>query len=305
MAELRIGLALGGGAARGWAHIGIIEALLDAGIEPNIVAGTSMGALVGAAYAAGRLAELRQWAEAADWRVVAGMIDIQISNGGLVDGKRIQGWLRESGLDIAIETLPMRYAAVATDLIDGREIWLQEGALDEAIRASIALPGIFSPYQINGRWLIDGGLVNQVPVSTCRALGSEFTIAVSLNEGLLGRRLDPQPAAPLSSPPARKRLADLLEQMTGPLQGQLARIVPGLLQGGPKNPAYFDVLTNSINIMQDKITRSRLAGEPPHALLRPNLSQIGLMEFHRAAEVIELGRSHAKEAIPAIRASMH
>lgn len=306
MARYKIGLALGGGGARGWAHIGVLEALLEAGIEPKIVAGTSMGALVGAAYAGGELNRLKAWAGAVDWRAIIGLLDVKIANGGLVEGSRFQRLLRELGIGMAIEDLPMKYAAVATDLADGREIWLQTGPVDVAIRASIGLPGIFSPTLVEGRWLADGGLVNQVPVSTCRALGADFVIAVRVSEGLLMKRAAQlTPTLPADGAgEGRGPLDDMLAQMPGALRDQARRILPQLLARGPRSPGYFDVMANAINIMQDRITRSRLAGEPPHAMIAPQVSNLALLDFHRAGESIAAGRAAAENAIAGLRAQL-
>ena len=306
MARHTIGLALGGGGARGWSHIGVLEALLEAGIEPKIVAGTSMGALVGAAYAGGMLVRLKEWAEAVDWRAIVGLLDVQIANGGLIEGSRILRLLQDLGIAMAIEDLPMKYAAVTTDLADGREIWLQTGPVDVAIRASIGLPGIFSPTLVDGRWLADGGLVNQVPVSTCRALGADFVIAVRVSDGLLTKRAASlTPGLPGDGAgEGHGRPDDMLAQMPGPLRDQARRILPQLLARGPRSPGYFDVMANAINIMQDRITRSRLAGEPPHAMISPQVSNIALLDFHRAAETIAAGRAAALEAIAGIKTQL-
>ncbi|MCO5145583.1 MAG: patatin-like phospholipase family protein [Aquamicrobium sp.] len=263
MAHYRVGLALGGGAARGWSHIGVIEALVEAGIEPVAVAGTSMGALVGAAHAAGRLGALKEWALAVDWRTIVSLVDLGLAGGGIVDGQRIRALLGQLGIDGEIRSFPVPFAAVATDLADGREIWLQDGPADLAIRASISMPGIFSPVLVGERWLVDGGLVNQVPVSTCRAMGADFVIAVHVGDGLLGRRrerlrVDPEgDAAALAA-----RVAQMLEQVPFALRETAGRVLPHLLKTETRAPGYFDVLVNSLNIMQEKINRSRLAGEP-------------------------------------------
>src|SRR6266446_5296288 len=156
----RVGLALGSGSARGWAHIGVIDALSEAGIEPDIVCGASMGALVGAAHVAGHLAELRQWAEGATWRKIVRLTDVRLSGGGLINGRQVVAFLRELGIGESIESYKTQYAAVATDMATGREIWLQSGPIHEAVRASLALPGILSPSRIDGKWLLDGGLSN-------------------------------------------------------------------------------------------------------------------------------------------------
>ncbi len=302
MSRLRIGLALGGGAARGWAHIGVVEVLLEAGIEPEFIAGTSIGAIVGGALAAGRFAALRDWALTVDRSTVAGLIDVQLTAGGLVQGERVRQQMRDLGLGEPIESLPLKFAAVATDLGDGREIWLQEGPLDAAIRASIGLPGIFSPCLVDGRWLVDGGLANQIPVSTCRALGASFVIAVGLNEGMLSKHADElTPFPDDAGPSVRGRIVDMLAQMPGPWGAQVAGAAAQLLAGGPRTPGYFSVLANALNIMQDRITRSRLAGEPPHVMISPHVPQIQLLDFHRAAESVAAGRAAASRALPVIR----
>jgi NTE family protein len=303
MTAPRIGLALGSGSARGWSHIGIIESLAEAGIEADIVCGSSIGSLVGAAYVAGRLTGLRQWAETATWREIAGLMDVRLSGGGLIDGKEVVAFLRGLGVEGPIESYSKRYAAVATDLASGREIWLESGPIYEAVRASIALPGILSPARVSGKWLVDGGLSNPVPVSVCRALGAEVTIAVNLNGDLLGRRFvsefGSETALPSRVP--SEFLNRMLKQLPAGLRTQAAQIAPRLLPHGPSAPGYFDVLANSINIMQDYITRARLAGEPPHVMLSPRLRNIGLMEFNRAKEAIAEGRYCVEQALPMLR----
>lgn len=298
----RIGIALGGGAARGWAHIGVIETLIEGGVEPVIVSGTSVGALVGGAFASGRLDALRQWALAVNWRTIASLTDVSLGSGGLVDGGRIQRFLVEMGLDQPIERLPVRFAAVATHLLDGREIWLQSGALDAAIRASIAMPGIISPCHLDGRWLVDGGLVNQIPVSTCRALGADYVIAVGVGEGLLEKHA--ASLRPVAADAPRGRLADFLDQVPEPFRAQADRLLAQFSPDERGRPSYFGVLTTALSIMQEKITRSRLAGEPPHVMIAPKVSHISLMDFDHAAEAIEAGRAAATRALEAIRADL-
>lgn len=304
MARLpKVGLALGSGSARGWAHIGVIDALHEAGIQPDIVCGASIGAFVGAAYVAERLTALRQWAESATWREIVGLIDVRLSQGGLISGNHVIAFLKSLGVEGAIESYSKRYAAVGTDLVSGREIWLETGPIDEAVRASIALPGILSPVKIDGRWLVDGGLSNPVPVSVCRALGAEVIIAVNLNGDLLGRRFASASNDDMASPPpAPSELVNrVLKQLPARLREQVSQIAPQLLVPERQTPGYFDVLANSINIMQDHITRARLAGEPPHVMLAPRLGDIGLMEFNRAKEAIAEGRYCVEQALPALR----
>jgi len=196
----RVGLALGSGAARGWSHIGLLEVLDEAGIKADVIGGTSMGALVGAAYASGRLAALKEWALAADWRTVTAMVDINLTAGGLVEGARIVRWLEALELVADIEETAIPFGAVATDLTTGREVWLRSGATATALRASIGMPGIFSPVLVGDQWLVDGGLVNPIPVSLCRAMGADIIIAVNLNEDVLSRPLVEEPLPSVDAP---------------------------------------------------------------------------------------------------------
>jgi len=289
----RIGLALGGGSARGWAHIGVIRALADAGIEPDIVCGTSIGALVGAAYVDGDLDRLEAWVRSLKPQTVVSFLDFSL-NGGLIKGDKLIEFFRSHFVDRDIRELARPFGAVATDLRRGREVWLREGPVTDAVHASIALPGLFTPVQRDDSWLVDGGLVNPVPVSLCRAMGADVVIAVDLNADLLGRHLKPKPArsTPRRIPAGPETLADTV----------MARIQTGMSQLGinPRDesgpPAMLDVLASSINIMQVLITRSRLAGEPADVLITPMLADLELMAFHRADVAIEAGR-RAVEAV--------
>ena len=302
MAGPRIGLALGSGAARGWSHIGIIEALAEAGVTPDIVCGCSIGALVGAAYVAGRLPALKDFAQSLTWREIAGMLDVQLSGGGLIGGQEIVALLRKMKISAPIATYAKPFAAVATDLETGREIWLREGPIEEAVRASISIPGILSPSWHAGRLLVDGGLVNPVPVSVCRALGADVVIAVNLNGDIVGRYGlgdDEHNTGTTSAPP--EFVKRLVNQMPTALRQQASAILPKLVSSAPTSPGYFEVLMTSINVMQDQITRARLAGEPPHVMLVPRLKHIRMLEFNRAGETIAEGRAVVSQALPFLK----
>lgn len=294
----RIGLALGGGSARGWAHIGVIRALADAGIEPNIVCGTSIGALVGAAYVGGELDRLEAWVRSLRLQTVVSFLDFSLA-GGLIKGDKLIDFFRSHFVDRDIRELERPFGAVATDLQRGREVWLREGRVTDAVRASIALPGLFTPVQRDGSWLVDGGLVNPVPVSLCRAMGADVVIAVDLNADLLGRHLRPKPAKA-----TRKHAAAVPDTLTDAV---MARIQTSMSQlginhhDGPEPPAMLDVLASSINIMQVLITRSRLAGEPADVLVTPLLADLALMEFHRAGIAIDAGRRAVEAVLPSLQ----
>jgi len=293
MAKPRIGLALGSGSARGWSHIGIIDALAEAGIEPDVVCGCSIGALVGAAYVAGELPALKDFAQSLTWREIARMLDVRLSGGGLIAGQEIVAFLRKLKISAPIASYSKLFAAVATDLETGREIWLREGPIEEAVRASISLPGILSPARHSDRWLVDGGLVNPVPVSVCRALGADVVIAVNLNSDLIARHgvdYDEREIDSGRGVPA-EFLTRLVDQMPTAWRETASVILPKLAPTGATAPGYFEVLMTALDIMQDQITRARLAGEPPHVMLVPRLRHIRLMEFNRAAESIAEGRA--------------
>ncbi len=299
MASPRIGLALGSGAARGWSHIGIIEALAEAGIEPDIVCGCSIGALVGAAYVAGELPALKDFVQSLTWPQIARMLDVRLSGEGLIAGQEIVALLRKLNISAPIASYSKPFAAVATDLETGREIWLREGPIEEAVRASISIPGILSPARLTDRWLVDGGLVNPVPVSVCRALGADVVIAAS-NGDLVGRHAtdnhERSAGNATGAPP--EFVQRLVNQLPLAMREQASAILPRLISSAPTSPGYFEVLMTSINVMQDQITRARLAGEPPHVMLVPRLRHIGLMEFNRADETIAEGRAVVDQALP-------
>ena len=288
----RLGLALGAGAARGWAHIGVLRALAEEGIEPDVVCGTSAGALVGGIYAAGKLDALEQWVRSLTRREVFTLFDFTIARGGAVGGRRLMELYRDRIGDPDIEDLPRRFAAVATDLSSGAEMWLQTGSLLTAIRASISIPGLFTPVLRDGRWLVDGGLVNPVPVSLCRALGARIVIAVDLNRG----RLEDPPhgiGAEVQAAVVRDHPTALLED-DGPRAGQ--PVTPA-----PKAPIIIEVVTAAIDIMEDRIARSRLASDPADLLLTPRLRGLPPLDFAGGHATIDEGYSVMQQSLPALR----
>lgn len=284
----KIGIALGSGSARGWAHIGVIKGLAELGIEPEIVAGTSIGALVGAAYANGQLDLLEQWALSLNWKDIVSYLDLSVLRGGVIEGEKLLELFSKHVNHSDIENMPKKFAAVATDLDTGREVWLQTGSVLHAVRASIALPGLFSPFKYSDRWLVDGGLVDPVPVSLCRAMGADIVIAVNLNGDIVGKHSQNRRAHNESQQSSYwdKIYGQLKVRLESGKYGMLSQ----LLGENQKTPGLFEVLAGSINIMQDRITRSRMAGDPPEITLSPRLSQLGLMEFDQAAVAIKQGQ---------------
>lgn len=302
MRTSKIGLALGGGAARGWAHIGVLKALVAAGLKPDVIAGTSIGAVVGGCFAAGHLDSLEKFARELTRRRVFGYLDFNLSGTGLITGQRLCERLDEHLGNRSIEDLETCFTAVATEIGSGHEVWLSRGRLVDAVRASYALPGVFRPVKIAGRWLFDGALVNPIPVTVCRALGARYVIAVNLNFDVCSRgtvvpHLDAQPPAPGA------------EAEPEPVTGKNGVAVRRLLQrqifgfgGGATEevPGISTVMVDAFNIVQDRIARSRLAGDPPDMMISPRLGGIGLFDFHRADELIQCGEIAAQRQIDEI-----
>ena len=288
--KLRLGLALGSGSARGWAHIGVIRALEERGVKPDIVCGSSVGALVGAAYASGELDQLEKWVTGLAWTTVVRLMDLTW-RGGLIRGTRLFTLFGTIFQDREIDELPLSYGAIATELHSGRELWLRHGKVLEAVRASCAMPGLFTPVVRDGTVLVDGGLVNPVPVSMCRALGADLVVAVDLSWGKLGpyRRGKEQEVAPREVP------------------GWLDRVRPEWLrkktpaEEAASIPSIFDVFATSLDIVEMRVARSRLAGDPADVLITPLLPDFATMDFHRAREAIEEGRAAVERMGPLLK----
>jgi NTE family protein len=292
---LKLGIALGSGAARGWSHIGILKALAERGLQPSVVAGASVGALVGAAYAGDQLDDLHEWVIDLRRLDIFRLMDARLRAGGLMTGNRLMGKIAGQFGPRNIEDLKLAFGAVATDLGSGREIWLREGPVIDAIRASSGLPGLFAPVRHDGHWVIDGGLVNPVPVSLCRALGADVVIAVNLNARLVTRRRIGVEEAPDDNDDGDtsqlEKIADRIGDWLRPAR-----------RDSPDMPGILDVVGTSINIMQDRITRSRMVGEPPEVILTPHLEDFQLMDFHRARDAIKAGEKSVAAAQVALDA---
>jgi NTE family protein len=297
-----IGLVLGSGAARGFAHIGVIHALTERGITPDIIVGTSIGALVGGCHANNQLDELEQWARSLTLRRIISYLDVRIGGSGLIGGGRLARRLAEAIGATTIEDLPVRFAAIATEVGTGHEIWLTRGSLALAMRASYALPGIFPPVRLGGRWLMDGALVNPVPVTAARAFGARVVIAVNLDADRFARGAtiashgsdaNDEPSPP---PPGTPRKA-----FTG-LRGMFGveRLLKRQILTVDARPGFSTVMVEAFNIMQDRLTRMRLAGDPPDVHITPHIGHIGWLDFHRAAEAIAAGKAATEKALEPI-----
>jgi NTE family protein len=294
-----IGLALGSGAARGWAHLGVLRALAREGVEPQVICGCSIGAFVGAALASGDLPKLTDWAESLKWQDVVSLLDVSL-RGGLIKGQKLIAFFERNFVDRDFSQLDRRFACVATELPTGREIWLREGSVARAVRASIALPGLLTPVFRDGRLLVDGGLVNPVPVSLCRAMGADVVIAVDLGSDVVGKSWRPPPG---DEDESSNGWTERLLARLGSLANGVGSVVRnGQQQDSEENiPSLMTVLTSSINIMQVRIARSRLAGEPADVQISPRLAHLGPMDFHRAREAIAEGEAAVAGMLPALR----
>ncbi|NMP31162.1 patatin-like phospholipase RssA [Thalassotalea sp. M1531] len=292
---MKIGLALGSGAARGWAHIGIIEALEELGVKVSAVSGCSIGSYVGAAYCAGNLSELKSWvSDLTEWQV-AKLMGVSMQKGGLVSGEKVFAKLTDDFATENIQDLTIPFSAVATDMRRGQEIIFSEGSTLDAVRASCSIPGIFPPHRFQNRWLLDGAVVNPVPVTLCRQLGVDIVIAVNLGS-------DFNPAETELHNQQQKKNEDKFNQFMNKSMESFSQWWESAFSSEEKEPkqakpdkptppSLINCMSNALDIMQDRVTRSRLAGDPPDILLSPKLGHIGIMEFHRAQEAIEIGRA--------------
>jgi NTE family protein len=299
--RLSIGLVLGGGAARGFAHIGVIRALDAHGIKPDVIAGTSIGAIVGGLYAAGHLDAFEAWCRQLTRRRVLGYLDFTFGGSGLIGGAHLNRRLEEALGAKTFADLPLRLAAIATELRTGHEIWLTRGRLTDALAASSALPGIFPPKRIGGRWLMDGALVNPLPISAARALGARLVIAVNLNAENFWRGTIIQEHGPDAEDDARR--AALASKPKWPGIFGVQRLMHRQFLGARDRPGLSTVMIEAFQIMQDRIMRARLAGDSPDVMISPRLGRTNLFDFHRAHDFIALGAEAAERAIEQIAES--
>jgi len=294
----KIGLALGSGMARGWAHIGVLRGLKRLGLEPDIVAGSSIGAVVGGLYLANKLPELEAWALSLNKQKIVSLLDLRLKARGLISGDKLTAEIIRHIGTRAIERLDRAFVAIATDLVTGHEVWLKQGCIAHALRASFAMPGVFRPVKLNGRWLLDGALVNPVPVAACRALGADMVIAVNLNADMIGKARKPGASIPAAAGFDLLKMIDLSGEEGAPTIDSLSRRV--FHRDHDDHPSLFGVMVASLNIMQDRITRARMAGDPPDVMLAPRVGSIGLLEFDRAEDAISEGEQAVTRMRPEI-----
>ncbi len=291
----RIGLALGSGSARGWAHIGVIHALEEAGFTVDCVAGTSIGALVGAVYSSGKLFEMEEAVLRLDRKQILMFSDVVLPKSGLIDGRKITNLIEKYVLDTSLEDLPLPLRIIATDLTTGGEVVLQKGNIVEAVRASFSLPGVFIPVRKDGNLLVDGGLVNPVPVSAAKNMGADFVIAVDLNsemESGSGQNI------PADTGKTRGRSGDAVAQVDRAISvlNEKFRLldiptVSYIKQKMAKDsfPGIFEILMTSVKIMKRRIAHLSMEANPPDILIQPDLGHINLMGFYYAEEIIAEG----------------
>ena len=327
---MKIGLALGSGAARGWAHIGVIQALEELGIKIDVVAGCSIGAYVGAAYTSGKLNELAEWVESlTEWQVFA-LMGVGFNRGGLVSGSKVFKALQDNFAYDDFKQLNKPFAVVATDLYSGREIDFSQGSVIDAVRASCAIPGLFPPVNVNNRWLVDGAVVNPVPVNLCRRLGADIVFAINLSadfrpQSLLQNQLEHEKNQQKTSDfftRSHEQIQSWFKKAGSKLQGdreleaqdeanavfyaELEHSQQVAAEAKSSNtslptPSILNVMTGSLDILQGRVTRSRLAGDPPDILIEPQLRDFSTMEFYRASELIEEGSNSVKRIAEQIK----
>ena len=297
----RISIARGGGLARGFAHIGVLNVLERHGIKPDIVAGTSIGSVVGAAFLAGKMDDMEEWALSLNRFKMLSYLDLKMRQAGIIGGKRLLALLNSHFKNMTVEDLPSPYAAIATDLVTGHEVWIRKGSLVQAMQASFALPGVFPPVQRNHRFLVDGALVDPIPIAACRAMGARMTIAVDLHADIIGK------SAKAGNSYQTVTGFDLFNDADVPPEEQEKHKTPlttRLFGREEESPSLFGVMVSSLGIMMDRLTRSRLAGDPPDVHIKPQIGHIGLLEFEKAAELIDEGEAAALRALPEIKAAM-
>lgn len=315
---MQVGLALGSGGARGWAHIGVIRALEDAGIAIDCVAGTSIGAFVGAIYAGGSLDDLEAFVREIEWRTIVSLLDVEFPTRGLLDGEKIYELISTHLLDTRLEDTRIPFACVATDLQSKQAVILNTGSMVDAVRASISIPGVFTPFKMGESYLVDGGVVNPVPVDVLQGMGADRVIAVNLNHPYSDETESDAPtyespdtydldiqttASEQSEGQAREQKFEWLENVKSRyelVRESLETKIENWMPQQPEGPNIFDAIGTAMNIMEQQVTKVNLEIYSPDSLIEPNLSQVGIFDFHRAQSTIREGYRRTEQMIPEI-----
>lgn len=294
MREIKVGLALGAGAAKGWAHIGVINVLKEMGVKVDVVAGCSVGSLVGAAYASDHLNEMERWVRSFKYWDVIRLMDLSWRRGGLLRGERVFNAVNNIIEVQEIAECQLPFGSVVTNLTTGRELWFTEGDIKQAIRASCSMPGLFSPVWFGGYWLVDGAVVNPVPVSLARAMGADVVIAVDLQHDahLVQQDLFSSQTSPENRP------SDMSENWHRRLKERIANIS---LSATKRVPSAMEIMSTSIQVLENRLKRNRMAGDPPDVLIQPYCPQISMLDFHRADEAITAGKLATEKKFEQLR----
>ena len=294
MEKEKISLVLGSGGARGYAHIGVIETLVEQGYEIVAISGSSIGALVGGFYACGKLEVFKQWVLSLDLMDAPGLLDFSVSSPGIIPGEKIMAVFEEMIGDVKIEDLPVKYTAVATDIMAQEEVWLQSGSLLDAMRASIAIPTVFIPKKIGDRYLVDGGILNPLPVSVAMSDDSAVVVAVKLNAHIDKEYSIDIPAETWEQEEGLKKIFFELREKALDLMSRKA-------ENTIEEMSPFDVVGYTIDTMQDALSDCKTAGYSPDIMINIPKKASGFYEFHKGYELIELGRIIAKETLASRR----
>lgn len=305
-----VGLALGSGGAKGWAHIGVLRALEEENIEISYIAGTSIGAVVGAFYAIDELDVLEKYAYHLDWKTIVSLLDLSFPSQGLLDGDKVYNLLAEHLLEYRIEDTRIPFRCISTNLNTRQAVCMERGLLVDAVRASLSMPGVFTPFQKEGNILVDGGLINPIPTDVVKEMGAEIVIAVDLNNSispveaphLPGVRCSVQqyPDSQLETEEPNTVLAKLGQtyvEVQETLQHKIEQWMPS------ENPTLniFDIIGNSINILERELARSNIDSHPPDLLIEADLRQVGIFDFHQATPAITAGYTQMKHKLDELK----
>ncbi len=308
--QVKLGLVLGSGASRGWAHIGVLEALEEQGLHIHMITGASAGSFIAASYAGGGLENIKRFALDMDWKRVLTYMDIAFPRSGFIDGKKVADLIKLYTNVADFKDLHIPVQMVTTDMRSGEQVVLSEGSVTEALRASMAVPGLVTPVQIGGRWLVDGGVVNPLPIDVCRSMGADIVVAVDLNSERISRKAGETVTASQKHKAAaieKKRLEVLKSWVAryGAAGKTVSAKIDQWFSRAEPSPHIFEILVSSLNIMQRKIEQMNIESHPPDVLIRPRLGDMKFFDYDQAENAIDEGYRRGKEAIPEIMAKIN